>query len=638
MRLSFCILLSWLTLVFARISGSGQFCLWACQQVLRRVSFNTTTLETGWRRECTDELTITLLYLSLGVHFTSEECVNGLQSFNKTCQNVKAPLPPFSLVDNYRRESRAFAPSHPNDHSNASLYSCNELVIPSSELFGLTFKTLDVANYEHDIRIFYGNCTYYFWIVSIRLMSRLCRFLATFVQGKHLWQAISKSDGDDSRDFLGGKKASFLTLTYALLKLYITVQAMFGYTRSLNIKWCTIPTRVQSMAIAVFVIINVVTCALGYDVFTRNVYWAERSMQAWRYVADRSGAISTANLVVIWAFGLRNNLLLHMDNRLGLCDLQQHPSLGRSGCYCAGNCAFCRVHIFGDSREIVVRQLAELYGLLSSSLVRSRRLDIFSKGFYTWYIWSCVMVWILDRVFGILRILTFDPRFWNTKAIVSYELASDIVRLTVPNNQYLLKPEPGTFYYITSPNDAMIWQSHPFTLGYSTFISDVSSPPGNVFTTNTRHRKPTISFYHHYRQSRVKSAFCELHHFIRASNSAQATPPPRESLVFIIRPYNGFTMRLKKATTPEPASLQVLIDGTYGETQPFHTYGNVLFVVGGTGVALPLSYLSQVTGKDCASTAVHIIWAVRDHKFLMDAIAGDFRGHLPDERLSGGVR
>ena len=42
-----------------------------------------------------------------------------------------------------------------------------------------------------------------------------------------------------------------------------------------------------------------------------NIYsWYEPSTQAWRYVADRTGVISTANFILIWLFGVRNNLLL----------------------------------------------------------------------------------------------------------------------------------------------------------------------------------------------------------------------------------------------------------------------------------------------------------------------------------------
>ena len=38
--------------------------------------------------------------------------------------------------------------------------------------------------------------------------------------------------------------------------------------------------------------------------------WPSVSAQVWRYVADRTGIISTANLALIWTFGVRNNTLL----------------------------------------------------------------------------------------------------------------------------------------------------------------------------------------------------------------------------------------------------------------------------------------------------------------------------------------
>lgn len=44
--------------------------------------------------------------------------------------------------------------------------------------------------------------------------------------------------------------------------------------------------------------------------FAKYHSWPQPSTQAWRYVADRTGVISTTNFVLIWAFGVRNNVLL----------------------------------------------------------------------------------------------------------------------------------------------------------------------------------------------------------------------------------------------------------------------------------------------------------------------------------------
>lgn len=77
----------------------------------------------------------------------------------------------------------------------------------------------------------------------------------------------------------------------------------------------------------------------------------------------------------------------------------------------------------------------------------------------------------------------------------------------------------------------------------------------------------------------------------------------------------------------------MLIDGPYGETQPFHTYTNILFIVGGTGIAVPLSYLSTLL-ESPKTVNIKIIWAVREHKFLSDAVTRDFRDAIGHEKLS----
>jgi len=87
-------------------------------------------------------------------------------------------------------------------------------------------------------------------------------------------------------------------------------------------------------------------------------------------------------------------------------------------------------------------------------------------------------------------------------------------------------------------------------------------------------------------------------------------------MVFIIHPYDGFTGRLRESAISGSINHRVLVDGPYGETQPFHKYENVLFIVGGTGIVVPLSYLDMHLNKNSRTTSVQIIWAVREHDFL----------------------
>lgn len=47
---------------------------------------------------------------------------------------------------------------------------------------------------------------------------------------------------------------------------------------------------------------------MGVDLIC--VSWYEKSDQLLRYVADRTGIIATANLILVWLFAIRNNVLM----------------------------------------------------------------------------------------------------------------------------------------------------------------------------------------------------------------------------------------------------------------------------------------------------------------------------------------
>jgi hypothetical protein len=55
-------------------------------------------------------------------------------------------------------------------------------------------------------------------------------------------------------------------------------------------------------------------------------------------------------------------------------------------------------------------------------------------------------------------------------------------------------------------------------------------------------------------------------------------------------------------------------------------------VVGGTGVALPLSYLGELLSRSSQALHIKIVWAVREGAFLM-TILRDFHSLLGDERV-----
>lgn len=71
----------------------------------------------------------------------------------------------------------------------------------------------------------------------------------------------------------------------------------------------TLPPRTETLTIVAYVALNVILCAVSYNVFPHNLYWDGESYQVWRYLCDRTGYLAYANLVAAWLFAMRNNVL-----------------------------------------------------------------------------------------------------------------------------------------------------------------------------------------------------------------------------------------------------------------------------------------------------------------------------------------
>lgn len=237
---------------------------------------------------------------------------------------------------------------------------------------------------------------------------------------------------------------------------------------------------------------------------------------------------------------------------------------------------------------------------------------------YLAFIWPCAAIWILDRLFRAGRIFAFDWRFWATKAETRYDPKSHTVRLVVPLTGCLYKPGPGTYYYIYVLDDSRFWESHPFTIAYVSGSEqetvDSTQLSSRFDTSRCSDSAPLTVAQRGRTPSEDEALLC---------SSQKST----RSMVFLIRPYNGFTSRLQTHQNP-----RVLVEGPYGHTQPLHDFAHVLFITGGTGIAVPLSYLDVLLASSRV-VDVHIIWAVREQAFARDVIRTDLHAKLRSEKL-----
>lgn len=186
-----------------------------------------------------------------------------------------------------------------------------------------------------------------------------------------------------------------------------------------------------------------------------------------------------------------------------------------------------------------------------------------------------------------------------------------MVRMTVPLSSSFYRVQPGTFYYIMVLNKWNFWESHPFT---------VASVSGNDQRAAESHETSPL-----------------LERGPVSLDDMRTEPNwPAKEMTFLIRPYDSFTSRLKEyaeSSWPKPATIRVAIDGPYGRSAPLERFDRVLFVVGGSGIAVPLSYLKTLTTSRNKPKAICIHWAVQQPALAVDVLNCELNSALNSDRM-----
>ncbi|OBR10496.1 Ferric reductase like transmembrane component [Colletotrichum higginsianum IMI 349063] len=628
------------------LTGTGGICFDSCTYTLRAPRFNDTQSYNGTMpakskliASCESRLHIESLYLCADLHCDLTHRVAGLSDLNHTCQTyMNTSLPPFEIVAHYSDVEIAGL-RRLTQEEGVDKTVLNEVVLPADAFYQIWFDTLESVEYTYGYHYRYGFYVIVFWfiVIAIGLASRLVAAIGTL----------------QKQEYAPRTTRGIYRSCAVWLKRYITVPATFGYRCSQNLGWCTIPPRIQSLTIFAFIAVNAFFCIHGYIVFPGHMYWPLVYHQWWRYVADRTGIISFANFPIIWLFGMRNNLLMWLTG----WDFGTYNNFHRWVARVATLQAVIHsvgyvVLVFDDGGWFYFMSYWKMMfwwagwaatlgmvGLLVASVfwMRRKQYELFLilhillsiltlitmlghvsiiPNTYDILFWVPFYIWIADRVLRMSRTLSFNLRFWNTFALASYDASSNIVRLSVPYSTSFYEPKPGTYYYLHVLSDKCFWESHPFTMACT--------------TTNMHVRR--------------KSS-CEETPLLVAGEQDQepmseVTYEPKRgepTMTFLIRPYDSFTARLREDTAaawPHPARLRVLVEGPYGHTQPFNQFDDLLFIVGGSGVVVPLAHLAELAKAESRARSVKIVWAVRELSFAVDVLRQDFEDAFEGGKLS----
>ncbi|KAH7309787.1 ferric-chelate reductase [Stachybotrys elegans] len=602
-----------LGLVFGQSAASlaQRICLDACELSLASVPFpGIPPRAPADARPCRSDYALASTYLCLREFCAGSDAEAAGDAVQRTCrEGYDVAVPSWrQVVANYTAEDVARLRRVSLEEEFAPGETVAEVVVPREASFMLWQRTLVATRYVYKWHYLYGLSMVLFWAA---------------VAGVGICHRVFTVASYRLKTYPSSSPSSVTTW----FRHAVSLPATFGYRRAQSIWWCTIPPRLQTLTLLAFLFINVLFCIIGYDIFPGNIYYPSVRAQVLRYVSDRTGIISFANFPVLWLFGMRNNVLLWLTGwdfgaynnfhrwvaRIATVQAVVH-SVGYTVLILedggweyykfwwawmfwwagqlatVGMCALLGLSIYWMRRNQY--EVFLILHILLSVLVLVTMLghvSIFNRQ-YDALFWIPLFIWVLDRVIRAARIVSFNVTPWTTKALASYTPSSNIVRLSIPTSSSIYAPQPGSYYFLMVPDDPRCWESHPFTVALP---SDAKS--GQM---KTGEEGPLLV------------------------DADESTDAEDASMTFLIRPYDSFTRRLREraeATSPNSASVPILVEGPYGHTLPLHRFQNVLFLAGGSGIVVPLSYARMLSTR-ATRTSVRIHWAVRESQFAEDVL------------------
>ncbi|KEF54060.1 uncharacterized protein A1O9_09855 [Exophiala aquamarina CBS 119918] len=118
-------------------------------------------------------------------------------------------------------------------------------------------------------------------------------------------------------------------------------------------------------------------------------------------------------------------------------------------------------------------------------------------------------------------------------------------------------------------------------------------------------------------------------------------PTGHKKLVFLIRPFNSWTKRFRdeceRAGSSGLRNARILLEGPYGETSPLSSFENVIFVVGGTGIAGVIPHLQEhlnlsskhpspsTLRRGTRTRDITVIWATKQSAMIRNIVTRELR-------------
>ncbi|ODQ81336.1 hypothetical protein BABINDRAFT_160695 [Babjeviella inositovora NRRL Y-12698] len=347
-----------------------------------------------------------------------------------------------------------------------------------------------------------------------------------------------------------------------------------------------IPTRLESIVIALLWVYLILACAFGYHSVSGNPYWSRPMGEISRYISDRSGILALFMYPLVVLFAGRNNFLIYLTrwsfarfntyhrhisriffafslvHSIGMTiyafsyPTARYASWMRDPFITWGAVATVAMGVMLAQGVILLRRKSYesfliIHIVLAVFVLIGCHYHIALYG-YQGFTWSVVGIWAFDRVVRWIRMAGFEFQ----EATVTLK-AADTLKVTVPNPT-TWKCQPGQYAFISFMKPSSFWQSHPFTV------------------------------------------ICES----------------ESELSFAIKIKGGVTNGLYKHLITMPAhtaKIKVAIDGPYGFSSPAHKYNQSLLMASGHGIPGLYDHAMRLANT---KHSVKLIWIIRDYKSI----------------------
>ncbi|KAJ5131567.1 uncharacterized protein N7515_007606 [Penicillium bovifimosum] len=675
----------WLVIALAQgawaSSTGNERCVTAVSSAYNYISFTGSAAEGIWSG-CRNRLKVASIYAASDIYCNEQERLIGFSQLANQCEGADNPQGLLSredvaeyLTEDAIRKMRTvdYQELSPREPSDAP-------VMLSASYFENMFSTIEYWEFEIWSHHAFGYFGYAYWggLLLLGMMYRLSDWVLHSRQ-RSTERAIESNMYPLMRVL---ERTPLVGTGLHWIQTHLIVPSPLATTHGRYMLGCTFSTRAEALVITGFWLISIILSVVGYRTFTGNIYWPDIPSQILRYSADRTGIMSFANLPLVWLFGGRNNIFLWATGwsfasfnifhrhvaRIATVQAVVHSILylvmflqtgkawrGMSKTYVLWGilATFVMILLLITSLDRIRIATYELF-LLSHVVLSIIALVgcfyhtvIFEGNEYWKYLWPSATIWAIDRLLRVIRLCYCNlyvsisnkgPLSISTSRM-TYDEATDVVRLEVIPGLPSLQPSPGQYYFLYQPFRLTGWESHPFTIAAWSYEAG-----DRTLSTSTSRRKPlqALDVSHipllsgraagqHYRRH------CER-------DCSDSNGAPKLKLVFWLRPYDGWTRQLREqclrssANTAEPI---ILLEGPYGDTFPLWRYDSVLIIVGGTGIASAVPYIQDhlrrsAEGGSLANEKTRVrdmelIWTTKQREFIRDVCLRELKPALDRE-------